>query len=219
MVPCTALLIGGPNADYGHFFHHNTQHEIVLTLAANGSYQPVSSMSARSSHGVNSFLKNEKESEIIRHVCHHTNAGEIRRANGGLQACAARSATSKSSSRNLMLLRRPMQSRQPIPCRRLQRYRGCSRSSTTTRRATSALQMRPCKPRVSRGRLGLGRIRGSERGGDNRPADSQERSERGHIKAGAIMQKKTSKCGARRENSVRTPRCRCCRTTSKCRCI
>ena len=40
MVPASALLIGGPSADYGHFFHHNTQHELVLALACNGAVLP-----------------------------------------------------------------------------------------------------------------------------------------------------------------------------------
>ena len=62
MVPCSALLIGGPNADYGHFFHHNTQHEIVLTLAANGAMLPTGQLYVGAViHGVNSFLKNEKD--------------------------------------------------------------------------------------------------------------------------------------------------------------
>jgi len=64
MVPATALLIGGPNADYGHFFHHNTQHEIVLTLAANGAVLPTGQVFVGAViHGVNSFLKNEKDSK------------------------------------------------------------------------------------------------------------------------------------------------------------
>jgi hypothetical protein len=62
MVPASALLIGGPNADYGHFFHHNTQHEIVLTLAANGAMLPTGQVFVGAViHGVNSFLKNEKD--------------------------------------------------------------------------------------------------------------------------------------------------------------
>ena len=62
MVPCSALLIGGPNADYGHFFHHNTQHEIVLTLASNGAMLPTGQLYVGAViHGVNSFLKNEKD--------------------------------------------------------------------------------------------------------------------------------------------------------------
>jgi len=66
MVPCSALLIGGPNTDYGHFFHHNTQHEIVLTLAANGAMLPTGQLYVGAViHGVNSFLKNEKDPEAF----------------------------------------------------------------------------------------------------------------------------------------------------------
>ncbi len=62
MVPCSALLIGGPDSDYGHFFHHNTQHEIVLTLASNGAMLPTGQLYVGAViHGVNSFLKNEKD--------------------------------------------------------------------------------------------------------------------------------------------------------------
>ncbi len=64
MVPASALLIGGPDADYGHFFHHNTQHEIVLTLAANGAVLPTGQVFIGAViHGVNSFLKNEKDAK------------------------------------------------------------------------------------------------------------------------------------------------------------
>jgi hypothetical protein len=47
MVPCSALLIGGPKADYGHFFHHNTQHEIALALAMARCFPRARSLSAR----------------------------------------------------------------------------------------------------------------------------------------------------------------------------
>ena len=57
-----ALLIGGPSADYGHFFHHNTQHELVLALACNGAVLPTGQVFiGPEMHGVNSFLKNEKD--------------------------------------------------------------------------------------------------------------------------------------------------------------
>ncbi len=62
MVPASALLIGGPDADYGHFFHHNTQHEIVVTLAAQGAMLTTGQLFVGALiHGVNSFLKNEKD--------------------------------------------------------------------------------------------------------------------------------------------------------------
>ena len=87
MVPASALLIGGPDADYGHFFHHNTQHEIVLTLAANGAMLTTGQLFVGALiHGVNSFLKNEKDPEGIRHFCDYPSAVRIGRANGGLQS-------------------------------------------------------------------------------------------------------------------------------------
>ena len=61
MVPASALLIGGPSADYGHFFHHNTQHELVLALACNGAVLPTGQVFIGPEiHGVNSFLKNRE---------------------------------------------------------------------------------------------------------------------------------------------------------------
>ena len=105
----SALLIGGPDADYGHFFHHNTQHEIVITLAANGAMLTTGQLFVGALiHGVNSFLKNEKDPKsfatfVITQV----------QSESGLQirkpaACAARSATNKSFSRNLMQPRGPI---------------------------------------------------------------------------------------------------------------
>jgi hypothetical protein len=62
MVPAAAMILGGPNASYGHFFHHNTQDEVVVALAANGAVLNTGQVfvGARM-HGVNSFLKNEKD--------------------------------------------------------------------------------------------------------------------------------------------------------------
>jgi hypothetical protein len=62
MVPAGAMIIGGPEADYGHFFHHNTQDEVVLALAANGAVLATGQVFVGARvHGVNSFLKNEKD--------------------------------------------------------------------------------------------------------------------------------------------------------------
>jgi hypothetical protein len=62
MVPAGAILRGGPDADYGHFFHHNTQDEVVLTLAAKGCVLNTGQVFVGPHmHGVNSFLKNEKD--------------------------------------------------------------------------------------------------------------------------------------------------------------
>jgi hypothetical protein len=62
MVPAGAMLLGGPTADYGHFFHHNTQHEVVIALACNGAVLNTGQVFVGAQmHGVNSFLKNEKD--------------------------------------------------------------------------------------------------------------------------------------------------------------
>ena len=138
MVPCSALLIGGPNADYGHFFHHNTQHEIVLTLAANGAMLPTGQLYVGAViHGVNSFLKNEKDPKsFATFVITQMQADPACRRRAAV--CAAPSATNKSSSRNLMLLRYPMQPRPIFLCGRSRRCRRFSGNTTTIRRATSA---------------------------------------------------------------------------------
>jgi hypothetical protein len=61
MVPAGAILTGGPAANYGHFFHHNTQDEVVVTLAANGCMLATGQVFVGARiHGVNSFLKDEK---------------------------------------------------------------------------------------------------------------------------------------------------------------
>ena len=62
MVAAGAMIRGGPNASYGHFFHHNTQDEVVVALAANGAVLVTGQVFVGSrAHGVNSFLKNEKD--------------------------------------------------------------------------------------------------------------------------------------------------------------
>jgi len=62
MVPAGAILRGGPDADYGHFFHHNTQDEVVVALAANGCVLATGQVYVGGrKHGVNSFLKKEKD--------------------------------------------------------------------------------------------------------------------------------------------------------------
>jgi hypothetical protein len=62
MVPAGAMILGGPTASYGHFFHHNTQDEVVVALAANGAVLNTGQVFVGARiHGVNSFLKNEKD--------------------------------------------------------------------------------------------------------------------------------------------------------------
>jgi len=62
IVPGGATFRGGPTADYGHFFHQNTQDEVVLTFAAEGALLVTGQVFVGGRlHGVNSFLKKEKD--------------------------------------------------------------------------------------------------------------------------------------------------------------
>jgi hypothetical protein len=62
MVPCGSMMRGGPEANYGQFFHHNTEDEIILNIAAKGATLSSGQVYIGSRvHGVNSFLKNEKD--------------------------------------------------------------------------------------------------------------------------------------------------------------
>jgi hypothetical protein len=62
MVPAGAMIQGGPNQAYGHFFHHNTQDEVVVAMATNGAVLNTGQVFVGARvHGVNSFLKNEKD--------------------------------------------------------------------------------------------------------------------------------------------------------------
>jgi hypothetical protein len=62
MVPAGAILRGGPDAAYGHFFHHNTRDEVVLTFGSKGCVLATGQVFVGGQmHGVNSFLKNEKD--------------------------------------------------------------------------------------------------------------------------------------------------------------
>jgi hypothetical protein len=62
MVPAGAMILGGPQQGYGHFFHHNTQDEVVVAMAANGAVLSTGQVFVGARiHGVNSFLKNEKD--------------------------------------------------------------------------------------------------------------------------------------------------------------
>jgi DNA-directed RNA polymerase subunit RPC12/RpoP len=62
MVAGGAIFKGGPQADYGNFYHYNTQNEVVLAAGGNGSTLATGQVYVGAdSHGVNSFLKNEKD--------------------------------------------------------------------------------------------------------------------------------------------------------------
>ena len=138
MVPASALLIGGPDADYGHFFHHNTQHEIVLTLAANGAVLPTGQVFIGAViHGVNSFLKNEKDAKSFA-----TFVITQMQAESGVQteACSLRCEKCHEQIFFKEFDATPTQ-RQPKRISRSFRWQPCqgfSRNTTTTRRITSA---------------------------------------------------------------------------------
>ncbi|MFC3578119.1 hypothetical protein ACFOZ0_33665 [Streptomyces yaanensis] len=62
IVPCGAVLIGGQDADYGHFFHWNTVNEVVVVYGAHQSVMATGQiMATQNLHGVNSYLRDEKE--------------------------------------------------------------------------------------------------------------------------------------------------------------
>lgn len=61
IVPCGAVLYGGPDRTHGHFFHWNTVSELLVAWGCNEGMIPVGSiMATQPFHGVNSFLRNEK---------------------------------------------------------------------------------------------------------------------------------------------------------------
>lgn len=62
MVPAGAVLRGAPGKSYGHFFHHNTVDEVVMTFAAEGALLKTGQMFVGGRvHGVDSFLKDETD--------------------------------------------------------------------------------------------------------------------------------------------------------------
>jgi len=64
IVPAATLFIGGEDAEYGHFFHDNTEEEVGLVIADRGAHKNTGSvMVAPLLHGVNCFLKDPKDPE------------------------------------------------------------------------------------------------------------------------------------------------------------
>ena len=62
IVPCGAVLVGGPDMEYGHFFHWNTVNEVVVTYGANKAMLAAGQIFVTQQlHGVNSFLRDEKD--------------------------------------------------------------------------------------------------------------------------------------------------------------
>jgi hypothetical protein len=60
IVPTGALFIGGPERDYGQFFHHNSVDEIIIAFVARGGTLETGQLyNGGRVHGVNSFLKDQ----------------------------------------------------------------------------------------------------------------------------------------------------------------
>jgi hypothetical protein len=66
IVPCGAVLVGGPDKQYGHFFHWNTVNEVAVTYGANSAMLATGQIFVTQQlHGVNSFLRDEKDPEAF----------------------------------------------------------------------------------------------------------------------------------------------------------
>ena len=68
MVACAVTLRGRPGAEYGQFFHENSQEEVAYTLGSNLSMVPTGMLIvAPKFHGVNSFLAEPQNPEAFLH--------------------------------------------------------------------------------------------------------------------------------------------------------
>ena len=64
MVPCGSIFRGEPGLDMGHFFHRNTQDEIVQVFGGNKAMLPTGAVVTNAKlHGVNAFLKEPNDPE------------------------------------------------------------------------------------------------------------------------------------------------------------
>ena len=62
IVPATSVMYGGAERSHGHFFHKNTVDEIIVAFVAEGATLKTGQLYVGGrSHGVNSFLKDEKQ--------------------------------------------------------------------------------------------------------------------------------------------------------------
>jgi hypothetical protein len=62
IVPGVTLFMGGEDAEYGHFFHENTEEEVALVMGGRGTMKPTGTvMIAPLLHGVQAFLKDPKD--------------------------------------------------------------------------------------------------------------------------------------------------------------
>ncbi len=78
IVPCGAVLWGGPDLEYGHFFHGNSVAEVVVVYGSNQSLLSSGQIFATQPlHGVNSFLRDEKDPQAfaVMTITQHQNEG------------------------------------------------------------------------------------------------------------------------------------------------
>jgi hypothetical protein len=62
LIPAGTLIIGGPEADYGHFYHHNAVDEIIVAFVSDGATLRTGQVYVGGRiHGVNSFLEDEHQ--------------------------------------------------------------------------------------------------------------------------------------------------------------
>lgn len=84
IVPCGAVLVGGPDMEYGHFFHWNTVNEVVVTYGANSAMLASGQIFVTQQlHGVNSFLRDEKDPEAFADMTitqHQSSSGDQQEA-------------------------------------------------------------------------------------------------------------------------------------------
>lgn len=70
MVPAGAVLRGHPDRTYGQFFHYNSVDEVVVAFATNGSLLNTGQVFVGGRvHGVNSFLRNERDPASFAVMC------------------------------------------------------------------------------------------------------------------------------------------------------
>lgn len=66
MAAAGAIFIGGPKQNYGHFYHHNSVDEVITNFISNGAtLKPGQVYCGGRVHGVNSFLKDEKNADYF----------------------------------------------------------------------------------------------------------------------------------------------------------
>lgn len=79
IVPAGAIMRGGPEADFGQFFHWNTTDEVVIAFGAQGALTDTGMVFVgQNMHGVNSFLKNPQDpgSFLVTSITQRQRVGE-----------------------------------------------------------------------------------------------------------------------------------------------